>query len=98
MVTKTAIAPLERVKILFQVQVRGENPSCDIEFTLMMQGMMKKEPGTANKYPKGIVRTMQIILREEGLRGLYKGNGANVVSSQCCFASAATMLMRPRCE
>jgi hypothetical protein len=54
-VTKTAIAPLERVKILLQVQgMKGEQ-----------------------KY-RGVMRTMMIVIREEGMLALYKGNGANV--------------------
>lgn len=55
MITKTAVAPLERVKLLYQVQ-----------------GMF----GTA-KYQSvwGSIRT---IIVEDGVSGLYKGNGANI--------------------
>eukprot|EP01129_Flabellula_baltica_P001822 TRINITY_DN1172_c0_g1_i1.p1 TRINITY_DN1172_c0_g1~~TRINITY_DN1172_c0_g1_i1.p1 ORF type:complete len:300 (-),score=57.16 TRINITY_DN1172_c0_g1_i1:785-1684(-) len=57
MITKTAVAPLERLKILYQVQA-------------MTHG--------EKKY-KGILNSLKMIFREEGLRGFYKGNGANVV-------------------
>ncbi|KAL1561944.1 Mitochondrial adenine nucleotide transporter adnt1, variant 2 [Salvia divinorum] len=52
-VSRTAVAPLERLKILLQVQ----NPH-NIKYSGTVQGL---------KY----------IWRTEGLRGLFKGNGAN---------------------
>jgi hypothetical protein len=59
-VTKTAIAPLERVKVLHQVQG------------------MSKDPALQNKY-RGIGSTLKTVIAEEGVLGLYKGNGANVM-------------------
>jgi len=53
--TKTAVAPLERVKLLYQVQ-----------------GMF----GTA-RY-QSVWGSIATIVREDGWRGLYKGNGANI--------------------
>lgn len=55
-VTKTAVAPLERAKILLQMQA------------------MSLEPG---KY-RGIWHALRSVYATEGLRGLWKGNGANV--------------------
>ncbi|KAG6420200.1 hypothetical protein SASPL_116720 [Salvia splendens] len=52
-VSRTAVAPLERLKILLQVQ----NPH-------------------SIKY-SGTVQGLKYIWRTEGLRGLFKGNGAN---------------------
>ncbi|KAG9134071.1 hypothetical protein Leryth_004760 [Lithospermum erythrorhizon] len=52
-VSRTAVAPLERLKILLQVQ----NPH-NIKFN-------------------GTVQGLQYIWRNEGFRGLFKGNGAN---------------------
>lgn len=59
-VAKTATAPLERIKILMQIQ-----------------GMQK----TASGVPKylGVGHALQLVIREEGFRALYKGNGANVL-------------------
>jgi solute carrier family 25 phosphate transporter 23/24/25/41 len=57
-ITKTSIAPLERTKILFQLQ--GMSDAKTVKY-------------------KGILNTMRTVVTEEGIRGLYKGNGANVV-------------------
>lgn len=57
-ITKTAIAPLERIKILFQIQ--GMHPELKLKY-------------------HGIVQTGVTVVKEEGLRALYKGNGANVL-------------------
>jgi hypothetical protein len=59
-VTKTATAPLERVKILLQLQG------------------MKCAEGQPPKY-KGIIHTLRVTAQEEGIRGWFKGNGANVL-------------------
>jgi hypothetical protein len=53
--TKTSVAPIERLKVIFQTQ-----------------GMRS---GVA-KYASP-VQSLQLILKEEGVRGLFKGNGAN---------------------
>jgi solute carrier family 25 (mitochondrial phosphate transporter), member 23/24/25/41 len=50
--SRTVVAPLERLKILFQSQV---------------------QPG---KY-KGVIQSLKLIGKEEGLRGFFRGNGAN---------------------
>jgi len=58
-INKTAIAPLERIKILYQVQ-----------------GMM---PADVPRKYKGIMQTLSAVYREEGLKGWYRGNGANCI-------------------
>eukprot|EP00924_Labyrinthula_sp_SR-Ha-C_P013189 maker-scaffold_12-snap-gene-12.1-mRNA-1 protein AED:0.02 eAED:0.02 QI:83/1/1/1/0.5/0.33/3/79/294 len=58
-ITKTATAPLERVKILLQVQ-------------------SMHTPHHERKY-RGIINTMFMVTKEEGILSLYKGNGANVL-------------------
>lgn len=66
-VTKTSTAPLERVKILLQLQgmaLKQRNPNAEAPPQL--------------KY-RGIWHTLTTTLKEEGLRGWFKGNGANVV-------------------
>ena len=55
MLTKTSVAPIERLKVLFQTQV-------------MRTGVSKYQ---------NPVQSLRLILAEEGVRGLYKGNGAN---------------------
>ena len=55
-ITKTIIAPLERVKLLYQVQnYYGKN-----EYISLRQSLSK-------------------ILLEDGIKGLYYGNGANII-------------------
>ena len=53
--TKTSVAPIERLKVIFQTQ-----------------GMR----AGAAKY-RSPVQSLRLILAEEGVRGLFKGNGAN---------------------
>jgi hypothetical protein len=60
-VSKTLTAPLERVKILLQIQ-----------------GMRVAEPGAAPRY-RGVWSTLAAVVREEGPRALFKGNGSNVL-------------------
>lgn len=55
-ITKTAVAPVERVKILYQVQ-----------------GMM-----TEKRY-NNVFSSLSTIMKEDGFRGFYRGNGANLV-------------------
>lgn len=54
-ITKSSVAPMERLKVIFQTS-----------------GMRN-----CQKYNNGIVNSFMTIIREEGVRGLYKGNGAN---------------------
>ncbi|ETN08796.1 hypothetical protein PPTG_11619 [Phytophthora nicotianae INRA-310] len=62
--SRTSVAPLERLKILFQVQ-----------------DYIKKDGGEAAvqiKY-RSVGQSLRQIHAEEGLRGYFKGNGANCV-------------------
>jgi hypothetical protein len=52
--SKTAVAPLERIKILYQIK-------------------------HGNFQSMGVCRSLSCIAKTEGLRGLYKGNGASVL-------------------
>lgn len=67
-VTKTSTAPLERVKILLQLQGMA---------------LKQRQPAASTAPPalkyRGIWHTLMTTLQEEGLRGWFKGNGANVV-------------------
>lgn len=59
MVTKTVVAPVERVKTVLQVQ--------------SMSG-----PHKGHAVYTGIWNTFRRLLAADGVRGLWKGNGANV--------------------
>mmetsp|Transcript_33133 Transcript_33133/g.55517 ORF Transcript_33133/g.55517 Transcript_33133/m.55517 type:complete len:342 (-) Transcript_33133:806-1831(-) len=52
--TKTSVAPMERLKVIYQ--------------TAGMRNCTKYD---------GIANALRIILKEEGVKGFYKGNGAN---------------------
>ncbi|CDK26919.1 unnamed protein product [Kuraishia capsulata CBS 1993] len=54
--SRTAVSPFERVKVLYQVQ-----------------GTSK----ATQSYRHGVLRSVAQIWREEGLKGLYRGNGVN---------------------
>ena len=66
-ITKTSTAPLERVKILLQVQAMARGTAAD-----------GAAAAGVSKY-RGIVGTFTTVVREEGARSLWKGNGANVL-------------------
>lgn len=55
--SRTAVSPMERVKVLFQVQGTGSGKS----------------------YKKGTLSTIAQIYREEGYKGLFRGNGINCI-------------------
>jgi solute carrier family 25 phosphate transporter 23/24/25/41 len=63
LITKTVNAPLERIKILYQIQ--------DIR--------------NPNKYGS-FINTVKIILKEEGVFGLYKGNWVNSLRVMPAYA------------
>lgn len=60
--SRTAVSPIERVKVLFQVQGGGGGNG-----------------GGGVSYGKGTLATVAQIYREEGYRGLFRGNGVNCV-------------------
>lgn len=55
--SRTAVSPMERVKVLFQIQGSGSGKS----------------------YNKGTLATILQIYREEGYKGLFRGNGINCI-------------------
>lgn len=56
--SRTAVSPMERVKVLFQVQGGS---------------------GSGQSYKKGTLATIAQIYREEGYKGLFRGNGINCI-------------------
>ena len=67
-VAKTATAPLERVKMLLQVQAMNS---------------LLTNASAQPKY-KGIVGTFRKLYAEEGFLAMFHGNGANVIGVFCC--------------
>jgi solute carrier family 25 phosphate transporter 23/24/25/41 len=61
LVSRTVVAPLERTKILFQVQ-----------------GLSISPPGQPARY-RTVSQSLTSILQKEGIRGWFKGNGANCI-------------------
>jgi len=53
--SRTSVSPIERVKVLYQVQ------------------------GSTNSYSNGTLRTVFQIWKEEGYKGLFRGNGINCI-------------------
>jgi Mitochondrial carrier protein len=72
MVTKTAIAPLERVKVLLQVQGM----------------MLERASSSSLKEVKyrGAWNTLRLVASEEGVAALWKGNGANCLRASNVYA------------
>lgn len=56
--SRTAVSPMERVKVLFQVQGGS---------------------GAGQSYDRGTLATISQIYKEEGYRGLFRGNGINCI-------------------
>ncbi len=65
-VSRTVVSPLERVKIIFQVLC------CGVEYTFKF----KINSGKQKKTVAGVLKT---IWRQEGVLGMFKGNGTNVI-------------------
>ena len=65
-ITKTATAPLDRIKVLLQVQTMSSTVD--------------------GKY-SGIIGSSRMILREEGVRAMWRGNWANCVRIVPVYAS-----------
>ena len=55
-VSRTVVSPLERLKILFQVQSAGRN-----------------------EYQGSVMKGLSKIWREEGFKGMMRGNGTNCI-------------------
>ncbi|KNC48465.1 carrier protein [Thecamonas trahens ATCC 50062] len=91
-VTKTCVAPLERVKIIFQVQgmarVAGAGATAGLTAAAGAEAGTTSAAGAAAgaragaaapAMYDGVIPTLVRLFREEGVRGLFRGNGANVV-------------------
>lgn len=65
-ITKSSVAPLERAKILLQIE----------GMTSSKTGTMKHS--SPLKY-NGLLNTIYTIIKDEGFLALYRGNGANVL-------------------
>jgi hypothetical protein len=63
-ITKTVIAPLERIKIIHQTQGMHSHTAAG---------------AAASKAYSGIFQSLQTILQREGAKSLWNGNGANVL-------------------
>uniref|UniRef100_A0A3B0MUU7 Mitochondrial carrier, putative n=1 Tax=Theileria annulata TaxID=5874 RepID=A0A3B0MUU7_THEAN len=72
-ITKTICAPFDRIRLLYQVQP--------------MFGQYRNEGLTGEKKYRGVIRTAQRIFKEEGLKGLWRGNLANTIRGGICYAT-----------
>jgi hypothetical protein len=74
-VSKTAVAPLDRVKILMQIQTMH-----------LKTGVSHADSKLFTRAYVGIGSSLCRIYRDEGVLGLWKGNGANVIRTIPNFA------------
>ncbi|KAL8274595.1 hypothetical protein Esti_001498 [Eimeria stiedai] len=72
LVTKTACAPMDRLRLLYQVQG-------------MLQQQQPQQQVRTLKY-RGLCSAFRLVVREEGLCGLWRGNGVNAVRAAACYA------------
>ena len=72
--TKTMVLQLVAGGVSGAVTKTATSPLEVCKLRLQLQGMS----GEPDKY-KGIVQTLRVILKEEGVYGWFKGNGANVL-------------------
>ena len=79
-VAKTATAPLERVKMLLQVQAMAAPSS-----TVVASGSAHPH-NLRLQYRGGILGTLVEVARAEGPRALFQGNGANCVRIAPAYA------------
>ncbi len=73
--TKTAVAPLERIKILMQVQALSLEAQAKIKSAGDKKGIVE---GVNARYT-GSFQGFYRIVKEEGFLALYKGNLANII-------------------
>ena len=101
---RTASAPLDRIKLLFQVQVKPRYPlslslsrfsdgrSCDVTLSITLstpQAVASSGAGSSHAYT-GVLQSAKKIYAEEGVLAFWKGNGTNVVR---VFPYSACQLM-----
>ncbi|XP_026190572.1 calcium-binding mitochondrial carrier protein SCaMC-1 [Cyclospora cayetanensis] len=86
-VTKTTCAPMDRLRLLYQIQ----------GMLLQQQHCVSENPEGLAKARKprvfplgckygGVVESLRLVVREEGLRALWKGNGVNALRAAACYA------------
>ncbi|KAF1865136.1 hypothetical protein Lal_00004510 [Lupinus albus] len=82
--SKTTVAPLERVKILWQVfeSIVGKfrtnfPPLCDAKWAFRKRQVNKTR--IAGFHTLGVYQSLNKLVKHEGFVGLYKGNGASVI-------------------
>jgi len=74
-VSRTVVSPLERLKILFQIQ-QGKGTTIEGEGT----SNTTLKDGNKNTFQKIKIKdTLVNIKKNEGWRGFFKGNGTNVI-------------------
>ena len=78
-VSRTAVSPLERMKILYQLQVRGRGRERGRERERETISPQKVEAVKGERKFQSLASSLRLIGREEGVRGYFKGNGTNVM-------------------
>ncbi|MES1907855.1 MAG: hypothetical protein MHM6MM_000893 [Cercozoa sp. M6MM] len=74
-ITKTCIAPLERIKILFQLQ------------HMKLESLSSTERAAfVPKYGTSVLSCSKVIFKEDGIRGFWRGNFANVMRVAPAYA------------
>eukprot|EP00918_Siedleckia_nematoides_P107435 GHVU01234319.1.p1 GENE.GHVU01234319.1~~GHVU01234319.1.p1 ORF type:complete len:220 (+),score=15.51 GHVU01234319.1:57-716(+) len=88
-VTKTALAPLDRIRLLYQVQgmfnipkVSGSRTQAGRDIGTAAQNMQQLVQ--RHKYPS-LFSSVAIIYREEGIPGLWRGNLANIMRASLVY-------------
>lgn len=74
-VSRSILAPLDVVKIRFQVQPAATWKAPRASIPITGSGVLTNSASGAGKYT-GVVQALRTIAREEGLRALWKGNFA----------------------
>ena len=92
-VSRTVVAPLERIKILLQVQGLSNRPTTSAAANAGHSGATRVLAGQtvgvmrgaapAGEY-QGVWSSLKGMFRREGIRGLLKGNGANCLRYVVC--------------
>lgn len=79
-VTKTACAPLDRLRLLYQVQ--GMFSAEEAKAT----AASSSSPQPRSFKYKSLGSSLCTVVREEGLSGLWRGNGVNSMRAALCYA------------
>lgn len=74
-ITKTICAPFDRIRLLYQVQPM-----------FLQANATSAGESKAFKY-RGVLRTAEKIVHEEGLKGLWRGNLMNTFRGGVCYAT-----------